>query len=368
MAIVCRVETAKTKFWCLDLAGGMPGKKSPYSDEGTHVVAYPHHGKRNQQWKFESHPNGGFYIVNQDNYMVLRESSRKHNGDGWEVHLVPKDSTKDYCQWEKKAVGDSFKIINKSSGLALDFSCTPGNEHRFITWPPGGGRNQLFWHAKVVPDRGWNLLCIGSAGEGAGGQAKTKAGPGWLSTRADLDDCEQWFRDTFRSGSKIWGVLDNRGQTFTPGQIKNAVRRFFDDCKHNDLGPLIYYTGHGYQGTGDWAVNGSFCFSDLESIMASHPPGLVPVIYSDCCYSGNWVKKAVSSSKKMVVVAASYSDRTVRDRRFAKAVFKQHREDIVDAQASISDQSWCIATNRDGSDWSWHKGQFTCAPMNVTFC
>ena len=50
---------------------------------------------------------------------------------------------------------------------------------------------------------------------------------------------------------------------------------------------MIYYTGHGEIGTGNW------CFADgkitIQEILNLVPGGcFYPMIFSDACYSGHW--------------------------------------------------------------------------------
>ena len=50
---------------------------------------------------------------------------------------------------------------------------------------------------------------------------------------------------------------------------------------------MLYYTGHGEKGTGNW------CFKDgkisIKTILDILPEGtLPPMIFSDTCYSGHW--------------------------------------------------------------------------------
>ena len=65
------------------------------------------------------------------------------------------------------------------------------------------------------------------------------------------------------------------------------VRRHFKHCMNNALKPVLYYSGHGEIGTGNW------CFNDgtlgIEEI-CDMQQGVCqpPYIVSDTCYSGHW--------------------------------------------------------------------------------
>ena len=75
-------------------------------------------------------------------------------------------------------------------------------------------------------------------------------------------------------------------------QLKKAhalekIRTLFDECKRNSWKPMLYYTGHGEVGTGNW------CFHDetisIQEILDMVPGGMFyPMIFSDACYSGHW--------------------------------------------------------------------------------
>ena len=65
------------------------------------------------------------------------------------------------------------------------------------------------------------------------------------------------------------------------------IRRLFEKCKLTKAHPMLYYTGHGEIGTGNW------CFADgtisIQEIFDMVPVGgCYPMIFSDACYSGHW--------------------------------------------------------------------------------
>ena len=58
---------------------------------------------------------------------------------------------------------------------------------------------------------------------------------------------------------------------------------------------MLYYTGHGETGTGNW------CFSDgtisIQEIFDMVPGGCYyPLIFSDACYSGHWANFCLGKS------------------------------------------------------------------------
>lgn len=65
------------------------------------------------------------------------------------------------------------------------------------------------------------------------------------------------------------------------------IRKLFDTCNRTNVKPVLYYTGHGEIGTGNW------CFADgkisIQEIFDMVPKGAYyPMIFSDACYSGHW--------------------------------------------------------------------------------
>ena len=65
------------------------------------------------------------------------------------------------------------------------------------------------------------------------------------------------------------------------------IKSLFETCSRDRAKPMLYYTGHGEKGTGNW------CFKDgkisIKTILDILPEGtLPPMIFSDTCYSGHW--------------------------------------------------------------------------------
>lgn len=73
----------------------------------------------------------------------------------------------------------------------------------------------------------------------------------------------------------------------TKADAKEQLKEIFDACKSDKKQAVIYYTGHGEIGTGNWCFrDGTISIEDLENLI---PSGCFhPFIISDCCYSGRW--------------------------------------------------------------------------------
>ena len=65
------------------------------------------------------------------------------------------------------------------------------------------------------------------------------------------------------------------------------IKSLFERCRRQGVRPMLYYTGYGEKGTGNW------CFRDgqigIQTILDMRPKGMYnPMIFSDTCYSGHW--------------------------------------------------------------------------------
>ena len=86
-------------------------------------------------------------------------------------------------------------------------------------------------------------------------------------------------------GAKLFNTVKDLYLTKSDALAK--IRTFFEACKPTKCHPMLYYTGHGEIGTGNW------CFHDgtisIQEIFDMVPEGVYyPMIFSDACYSGHW--------------------------------------------------------------------------------
>ena len=80
-----------------------------------------------------------------------------------------------------------------------------------------------------------------------------------------------------------------RNLDITKKEATQCIRKFLTFCWMENHKPMLYYTGHGEQGSGNW------CFADgtigIEEIFAWHMETMeFSTICSDTCYSGKWVE------------------------------------------------------------------------------
>ena len=90
------------------------------------------------------------------------------------------------------------------------------------------------------------------------------------------------------------------------------IKDLFEACIISEpkAAPVIYYTGHGATGTGNW------CFQNhhlgIREIVALIPDGCYhPLIISDCCYSGCWADYCINQTGSKVYVLAACPYNTV---------------------------------------------------------
>ena len=69
----------------------------------------------------------------------------------------------------------------------------------------------------------------------------------------------------------------------------------------------IYYTGYGEEGTGNWCFkDGTISFQDIFTLYTKYLKGKVLAIYTDCCYSGQWVVDCAKILDEMGIGACGH--------------------------------------------------------------
>ena len=91
--------------------------------------------------------------------------------------------------------------------------------------------------------------------------------------------------------------LSNRVMDFklTKASARDKMKELFSSCKKNGWKPVIYYTGHGQTGTGNWCFNagdgndgdGTLSIEEIEEDVRTYGCAY-PLIISDACFSGRW--------------------------------------------------------------------------------
>ncbi|XP_065883128.1 uncharacterized protein [Dysidea avara] len=127
--------------------------------------------------------------------------------------------------------------------------------------------------------------------------------------RGDAEKLQDMIRKD-KDKELVYSLMEIPGVQETKQFYINYITKFFKECSKN--GALIYYTGHGEFGTGNWCFkDGTIslqeilalyfdyfrgkllyiftdcCYSDCCIITCFH--GKLLYIFTDCCYSGHWV-------------------------------------------------------------------------------
>jgi hypothetical protein len=177
-----------------------------------------------------------------------------------------------------------------------------------------------YMSAPPIPD--WSFCAIGSAGHGHG-TAKDGAGKsefGELSTSQDIDDCESFC---FRNFPKYhyFGAMNVKGAAGDKSGCIRTLQKFFEHCKVWKQAPIVYYTGHGEGGSGNW------CFPDgekitLQEVLDLNTSGYRPTFWCDCCFSGMWLYEPGDFR----IITAAGKEQLAYNRVFALATFQGSRE------------------------------------------
>ena len=127
---------------------------------------------------------------------------------------------------------------------------------------------------------------------------------------------------------------------------------FMHDTNKCDINftALIYYTGHGEVGTGNWCFkDGTISFQEIISLYFDYFRGKLLYIFTDCCYSGQWVVKLAKYLDDLGIGACGHQAREQGilfkiaascepDQKAADGCFSKHsiRFDEVDGNITFS--------------------------------
>ena len=82
----------------------------------------------------------------------------------------------------------------------------------------------------------------------------------------------------------------------TKASALGLIRRLVEECRREETHPVLYYTGHGETGSGDWCfTDGTVSVNDIIGIVGQ---GRMLII-SDACYSGSWADTCQRLQYKM---------------------------------------------------------------------
>ena len=99
--------------------------------------------------------------------------------------------------------------------------------------------------------------------------------------------------DLAHMGRAVETELHNIVRDFemTKNDATERIRKFFEFCFRGNFKPMLYYTGHGEEDTGNWCFqDGTIGIEEIFSMCQSNME--YPTIISDACFSGHWVNYA----------------------------------------------------------------------------
>ena len=103
---------------------------------------------------------------------------------------------------------------------------------------------------------------------------------------------------------------------------------------------LLWYTGHGERGTGNWCFkDGAITFDDIFGLYMDHLRGKRLTVVSDCSYSGNWVKDCVKKMDEIGILSCGHH---TREQGILLKVFSSCQEN---EEATIGTYSKAIGNN-----------------------
>lgn len=162
-------------------------------------------------------------------------------------------------------------------------------ERRYADSKCGGGERWLLLAGAMNPPTGTNAC----ERESASGE---KSGNFLSGVSADINHMQK------KIGGDLCDILFDL--KCTTRQAKDKIRSFMVACKGSDKHPVLYYTGHGAAGSGNW------CFSDgqlsFDDVKACCEGAQAPWIVIDCCYSGHWANLSRAKGWASVLAASPY--------------------------------------------------------------
>ena len=166
--------------------------------------------------------------------------------------------------------------MSSFAGSAIAQGPNVGRIDRWSLWRPTGSvqpRWLLLSGASNPPE---NIAISKRRTRDAPGDKNGTFLPGVIRDLANMQDAVE---------AKLSNVVMNL--KLTKSDALERISELFNECKLKRAQPMLYYSGHGEIGTGNW------CFDDgkisIQEIFDVMPGGMYhPMIFSDACYSGHW--------------------------------------------------------------------------------
>ena len=106
-------------------------------------------------------------------------------------------------------------------------------------------------------------------------------------------------RDFVNMEDKIGTKLYNKVMNLhlKKADVQEEIEIFFNHCKDFRYIPMLYYSGHGEIGTGDWCFyDGTLSIQEIDDMLPWDC--YYPTIISDACYSGHWANYCLEENNK----------------------------------------------------------------------
>merc|ERR1719347_54063 len=147
-----------------------------------------------------------------------------------------------------------------------------GELKNWDSWKPGSNHSWLLIAGAMDPPKG----VVVSKRRDRGG--KFLRGIKW-----DLANMEEAILNSAMGLGDLFNIVRDNLLLKSEAEIK--LKQFLQKCNEENKKPIIYYTGHGQAGTGNWFFqDGTLSIQDIEKLVCSQ----YPLIIADCCFSGHW--------------------------------------------------------------------------------
>ncbi|XP_019856607.1 PREDICTED: uncharacterized protein LOC109585103 [Amphimedon queenslandica] len=156
---------------------------------------------------------------------------------------------------------------------------------------------------------------------------------------------EKWMSDEIERIKNVYEKYNERFEVFFlshgfPGEEKSRqdyidmIKALFYSKKHK--GAVIWYTGHGERGTGNWCFkDGIISFDDIFNLYCSHYMGSSLTIVSDCSYSGQWINDWARKLDEFNIPACGHHAR--RNKFLIKIIASCQHDEEATALSFISE-------------------------------
>ncbi|XP_065903666.1 uncharacterized protein [Dysidea avara] len=127
------------------------------------------------------------------------------------------------------------------------------------------------------------------------------------STRKDIEHVQRYIRKDRRK-ELVFSLHDSPNFQLPRQYYLDRIRELFKECSRH--GAMIYYTGYGEEHTGNWCFkDGTITFQDILKLYRKYLVNKLLHIFTDCCYSGQWVVECAKCLDEMGIGACGHQTR-----------------------------------------------------------